>query len=90
MSKTFLIRAVALQTAQPKREITKTIDAFLECLTDLLGGQGKATLGGFGTFRVRRREARRIMHIRTGEPMRIPASKVVRFKAGSRLKKAIR
>jgi len=90
MSKTFLIRAVALQTRQPKRTVARTIDAFLECLTDLLGGRSKATLTGFGSFRVRRRESRRVVHIRTGESITIPAARVVRFKAGSRLKKAIR
>lgn len=89
MSKTFLVRAVALQTRQSKRAVAKTVDAFLECLTDILGGQGKATLTGFGSFRVRKRAARRARHIRTGELISIPASRVVRFKAASRLKRAI-
>jgi DNA-binding protein HU-beta len=47
------------------------------------------TLVGFGTFLVRKREARTGRNPRTGEPLQIPASNVPSFKAGKALKDAV-
>jgi DNA-binding protein HU-beta len=52
--------------------------------------QGNAvTLVGFGTFNVRRREARTGRNPRTGEPIQIKASNLAVFKAGKGLKDAL-
>jgi len=41
---------------------------------------------GFGTFSVSRRKARKGRNPQTGKEIKIPAKKVVKFSAGSKLK----
>jgi DNA-binding protein HU-alpha len=47
-------------------------------------------LTGFGMFKISRRKARDGINPKTGQKMRIPASKSVGFKAGKTIKEAIR
>jgi DNA-binding protein HU-beta len=47
------------------------------------------TLVGFGTFEVRKRAARTGRNPRTGDTLKIKASKVPAFKAGKALKDAV-
>ena len=46
-------------------------------------------LVGFGRFEVYERGARRGRNLRTGETLKIPATKAVRFKIGKRLQMAL-
>jgi DNA-binding protein HU-beta len=48
----------------------------------------KLTLPGFGTFSVSKRKARMGKNPRTGEAIKIPATKVAKFKVGNLLKSA--
>ena len=48
-----------------------------------------ALLTGFGVFSVSKREARNGRNPRTGEVVKIAASKSVKFKTGSKLKDAV-
>ena len=50
---------------------------------------GNATLTGFGTFSVANRKARTGRNPRTGEEIRIPASKTPKFTPGKALKEAV-
>lgn len=90
MSKTQIAKAVASDASQSQRSAARTIDAFLEHLTETLAKQRRVTLGGFGTFLVRRRKARRGRNPRTGAELVIPAAPTVRFRPGERLKRIIR
>ncbi len=90
MSKTNIVRAVASQTAQPRRRVASTIEAFIGWMTDQLRKGKKVTLSGFGTFRVHHRKARKGRNPRTGEPLIIPSARFVRFKAGTSLREEIR
>jgi len=47
---------------------------------------GQVHLVGFGTFSVAQRSARKGFNPHTRQPMKIPAMKLVRFKAGSSLR----
>ena len=52
-------------------------------------GKGETVkLVGFGRFEVHERSARRGRNLRTGESLKIPATRVVRFKIGKRLREA--
>jgi DNA-binding protein HU-beta len=61
----------------------------LEVITGSLKQGNAVTLVGFGTFNVRRREARTGRNPRTGEPIQIKASNLAVFKAGKGLKDAL-
>ena len=50
--------------------------------------EGKYTIGTFGTFTITKRAARKGRNPRTGEPIKIKASKSLRFKPSSNLKTA--
>jgi len=89
MNKTEFIDAVATKAGMSKVEATGAVDAVLESLTDALKGGDQVTLLGFGTFLVRRREARTGRNPRTGEPLQIAASNIPSFKAGKALKESV-
>jgi DNA-binding protein HU-beta len=50
----------------------------------------KVTLVGFGTFSVSERAAREGRNPKSGETITIPAKKVVKFKAGSKLTESVK
>jgi DNA-binding protein HU-beta len=50
----------------------------------------KLQLIGFGTFSIIERSARTCRNPQTGESMKIPAKKVVKFKVGSKLAEAVK
>ncbi|MEM8987676.1 MAG: HU family DNA-binding protein [Pseudomonadota bacterium] len=50
--------------------------------------EGKYTIGTFGTFTITKRPARKGRNPRTGEPIKIKASKSLRFRPSSNLKDA--
>lgn len=63
-----------------------TVTALLDTIGASVKKNGKVQLAGFGTFMVTKRGARKGINPRTGEPIKIKASKSVRFKPGLTLK----
>ena len=64
--------------------------ALIRCsISETLAKGEKIQLVGFGTFEVRERAAREGVNPRTGDKIKIAASKVPAFKAGSALKDAV-
>ena len=86
MNKTELVAAVAEKAALSKKDSEKAINSTIEAITAALKDGDKVQLVGFGTFEVRERAARTGKNPRTGESIKIPASKVPAFKAGKALK----
>ncbi len=89
MNKAEFIDAVASKGDMSKTEATSAVDAVLDSVTAALKDGEQITLVGFGTFLVRKREARTGRNPRTGEPLQIKASNVPSFKAGKALKDAV-
>jgi DNA-binding protein HU-beta len=85
MSKQALIEALK-KTGLKTSVAGKTIDAVLGVISKELKRNQKFSLPGFGSFHVSKRGARMGRNPRTGEPIKIRASKGVRFKAGAKLK----
>jgi DNA-binding protein HU-beta len=67
----------------------ETMIALLGTITTSLKKNQRVQLAGFGTFTVAKRAARKGVNPRTGEAIKIKASKSVRFKAGRTLKNSI-
>lgn len=61
----------------------------IEAIVEELKKNGGFTLPGFGTFTVHKRKARKGVNPRTGEAIKVKASKTVRFKASPVLKKEV-
>ena len=89
MNKTDLIDAVASEADVSKAEAARVVDAVIDSITRALKKGDTVTLVGFGTFSVRKRGARTGRNPRTGENIKIKASKNPAFKAGKALKDAV-
>ncbi len=91
MSRAAFIENVAKKGKMSKAEAKRTVDLVLgEVETGLKKSkkEGRYTIGNFGTFSVTKRPARKGRNPRTGEQIRIKASKVLKFKPAAKLKKA--
>jgi DNA-binding protein HU-beta len=67
----------------------ETMIALLGTITTSLKKNQRVQLAGFGTFTIAKRAARKGVNPRTGEAIKIKASKSVRFKAGRTLKNSV-
>jgi DNA-binding protein HU-beta len=90
MTKADLVSKIADKAGLTKSGSEKALNAFLEAVQDTLVNEGKLTLTGFGTFAVEQRKARNGRNPRTGEEIKIPACKVVKFRPGKILKDAVK
>ena len=90
MTKAELIEQMAKDDAITKVAAGTALESFITSVTKALKKKdGKVTLVGFGTFQKTRRKARKGRNPQTGEPIKIKATNVVKFKAGSKLKAAV-
>ena len=89
MNKNELISSSADKAGIKKTDAEKALKAFIETVTEELKNGEKVQLVGFGTFETAERPAREGRNPRTGETMKIEASKSPKFKAGKALKDAI-
>ena len=89
MNKTDLVNAVAA-AGFTKKDADKAVAAVFEAIEGALVKGDKVQLIGFGSFEVRERAAKEGRNPRTGETIKIAASKVPAFKAGAALKNAIK
>ena len=89
MNKTELVAAIAEKTELSKKDAEKALKAFTETVAEELKNGEKIQLVGFGTFEVGERPAREGRNPRTGETMKIAASKSPKFKAGKALKDSL-
>ena len=89
MNKSELIDAIAETAGLSKAQAGKALDATVEAVTAALKAGDEVTLVGFGSFYVADREARTGRNPRTGEEIKIEASKQPKFRAGKSLKDAV-
>ena len=83
-----LIESVATNTGQAKALVGAIVRGALARIEGAVSKGETANLVGFGRFEVHKRGARRGRNLRTGESLKIPATRAVRFKVGKRLRDA--
>ena len=88
MNKADLVEAVqkALGAETSKRAAQEAVDAVLEAIAKGIKKDKAVQLIGFGTFKVTKRAARTGRNPKTGEAIKIAASKSVRFAPSTTLK----
>ena len=86
MTKAELVAEIGKKSKLSKADAERAINSFVDVAKKTLKKEGRLALAGFGTFVVSKRKARKGRNPRTGETIKIKASKVVRFKAGKALK----
>ncbi|HAK63756.1 MAG: HU family DNA-binding protein [Pseudomonadota bacterium] len=89
MNKNDLIASLADDMDISKADATRAVDSILKIIEKALKKGGEVRLVGFGTFSVVKRKASEGRNPRTGETIKIPASKQPKFKAGKSLKDAV-
>jgi DNA-binding protein HU-beta len=85
MTKADLVDVMAKEAEITKAAAALALDAYVGAVTKELKKGGRIGLVGFGTFSVAKRKAREGRNPQTGKAIKIPAKKVVKFKAGKEL-----
>jgi DNA-binding protein HU-beta len=89
MNKSQLIEAVASDSGLSKTDSARAIESLVDTVTKQLKKGDEVALTGFGKFSVVKRAARQGVNPRTGERVKIKASKAPKFSAGAGLKQAV-
>ena len=90
MTKAELVESMAKDAGISKVAAATALNSFMEGVTKSLKKKdGKVTLVGFGTFSKIRRKARKGRNPQTGQPIKIKATNVVKFRPGKKLKDAV-
>ena len=86
MNKTDLVNVVADATKVSKKDVDAVVSATLKAVADALKAGDKVQLIGFGTFEVKASAEREGRNPKTGETIKIAASKKPSFSASKVLK----
>ncbi len=89
MNKNDLIAQVADKADLTKASAGAAVDAVFDTIAGALKSGDEVKVIGFGNFSVTKRAASEGRNPRTGEKIKIPASKAPKFKAGKGLKDAV-
>jgi DNA-binding protein HU-beta len=89
MNKGELVEAVAKSLGDSKAAAESAVNAVLDTVKAGVKKDKKVQIAGFGTFTVRARKARMGRNPRTGDAIKIKASKAVGFKAGKAFRDAL-
>ncbi|MET0232865.1 MAG: HU family DNA-binding protein [Rhodanobacteraceae bacterium] len=89
MNRGEFVAAIAEQSGLTKADADRALEAMFKVVKKALKSGDTVSLVGFGTFVVRKRAARTGRNPRTGDTIKIKASKVPAFKAGKALKDAL-
>ncbi|HGJ5917798.1 HU family DNA-binding protein [Arsenophonus nasoniae] len=73
-----------------KKDAEKAVNAFTDTITESLKSGNSVQLVGFGSFQVKARAAREGRNPQTGKAIKIAATNVPSFKAGQKLKDAVK
>jgi len=90
MTKAELVANIAKEAKITKASAEKALKTFTGSVIKALKKGDKLTLTGFGTFSVSKRKARTGRNPQTGKEIKIPATKVAKFKAGNVLKSSVK
>lgn len=89
MNKTELIDALATRCDLSKAAAGRAVDALTDIIGESLAKGDTVSLIGFGTFAVSERAERTGRNPKTGEALKIAASRSPKFSAGAKLKAAV-
>ena len=89
MNKSQLIDAIAKDSDLTKADASRAMESMIHNVSRTLKKGEDVTITGFGKFSVAQRAARQGVNPRTGEPVKIKASKAPKFSPGAQLKQAV-
>lgn len=86
MNKSELVRIIANKAGITLKDAGSAFDATIEAITEGLKDGEKIQISGFGTFDIKKKAAREAINPKTGEKIKIGATKVPAFKFGKAYK----
>ena len=89
MNKAELVSAVSESSGLSQSQVRTALDSILQAVSSALASGAEVRLVGFGSFTSAFRPAGPARNPRTGEAVRRPASRTVRFRAGEGLRRAL-
>lgn len=89
MNKSDLVNEIAQKADISQSRANFVLQAIIEAISESLEKGEEVNLIGFGSFNVAERGERTARNLHTGETIKVPACKVVKFKAGAKLKAAV-
>ena len=89
MNKEQLIAQIAKKTGSTQKDAENLFNAYVDVKTEALVSEEEVQLIGFGKFEVVNTPAKTGRNPQNGQPIQIPAKKVVKFRVGKRLKDAV-
>ena len=89
MNKAELISAIAAESGLSKADSKKALEAFVSCVSQSLKDGDKVSLIGFGTFSVKRRDARVGRNPRTGEQVTVEEKAAPFFRMGKEMREKL-
>jgi DNA-binding protein HU-beta len=89
MTKAELVARLAEDTETTQAQAAKSLNSLIAILVDEIKDSGGVALAGLGSFTLVERAARQGFNPKTKEPIKIPASKTVKFRVAKALKDLI-
>lgn len=79
MTKADFIAAIAKKTGSTKKDAEKFVNAFIDIVSDVAKKGDSIRLPRFGVFKVVTRKERNARNPRTGEIVKVPQTRLLRF-----------
>jgi DNA-binding protein HU-beta len=89
MNKSELVDAIAADSGLTRADAGRALDSYVGIVNKTLKKGDEVAITGFGKFSVVKRAARVGVNPRTGEKVKIKASKAPKFTAGASLKQSV-
>ena len=86
ITKKDLVERICGGASGRRLEVKRTLQQFLDLIVDELGKGNRLEFRDFGVFEVRSRAARTAQNPKTLAPVRVPARRTVKFKAGREMR----
>ncbi|MFZ2152337.1 MAG: HU family DNA-binding protein [Minisyncoccia bacterium] len=90
MNKADLVEAVHGVLQGTKVQSEQVVDTVVEAIVQTLKKGDEVSIAGLGIFSVKPRAARMARNPKTGEQVKVPATKVPKFRAAKALKDAVK
>ena len=84
-----IIKIMNLNSQINQKEIEKSVNTFFDTITISLTNSQKVELRGFGSFGVKKREARLARNPKTGSTVAVSSKKISFFKMGKGMKEQL-
>ena len=89
MTKKEIVKKISEDTGLTQIQTKEIVQSTFDTIIDAIVKEGRIELRNFGVFEVKERAPRKARNPRTGEPVQVPAKKVVVFKPGRLMERLV-